>query len=103
VATARSWRELAEAKKLSVRELIIEVTARQSFIGSPSTVAEEMNRFVQEDASDGFILVPHLTPGGLDDFAAQVVPLLQERGVYRTEYPGATLRENLGLTPSPVS
>lgn len=103
VATARSWRELAEAKKLSVRELIIEVTARQSFIGSPSTVAEEMNRFVQEDASDGFILVPHLTPGGLDDFAAQVVPLLQERGVYRTEYPGATLRENLGLTPAPVS
>ncbi|MEV4646587.1 NtaA/DmoA family FMN-dependent monooxygenase [Saccharopolyspora sp. NPDC049357] len=103
VATARGWRELAEAKNLSIRELIIEVTARQSFIGSPSTVAEEMNRFVQEDASDGFILVPHLTPGGLDDFAAQVVPLLQERGVYRTEYPGSTLRENLGLTPAPVS
>ncbi|SFS78737.1 NtaA/DmoA family FMN-dependent monooxygenase [Saccharopolyspora flava] len=101
LATARGWRELAEAKNLSIRELIIEVTARQSFIGSPSTVAEEMNRFVQEDASDGFILVPHLTPGGLDDFVDRVVPLLQERGVYRTEYPGTTLRENLGLPTLP--
>ena len=103
LATARSWRELAESKRLSIRELIIEVTARQSFIGSPATVADEMNSFVQEDASDGFILVPHLTPGGLDDFVDQVVPILQERGVYRTEYPGSTLRENLGLSPAPVS
>ncbi|GAB3690168.1 NtaA/DmoA family FMN-dependent monooxygenase [Saccharopolyspora tripterygii] len=102
LATARSWRELAESKRLSIRELIIEVTARQSFIGSATTVAEEMNRFVQEDASDGFILVPHLTPGGLDDFVEQVVPILQELGVYRTEYPGSTLRENLGLAPEPV-
>ncbi|WP_190813870.1 NtaA/DmoA family FMN-dependent monooxygenase [Saccharopolyspora pogona] len=99
ITIARRWRELAEAKQLSLRELIIEVTARQSFIGTPETVAETMNRFVQEDASDGFILVPHLTPGGLDEFVDTVVPLLQERGVYRTEYPGATLRENLGLPP----
>ncbi|RKT88412.1 FMN-dependent oxidoreductase, nitrilotriacetate monooxygenase family [Saccharopolyspora antimicrobica] len=99
VATARQWRELAEAKQLSIRELIIEVTARQSFIGTASRVAAEMNRFVQEDACDGFILVPHLTPGGLDEFADAVVPLLQERGVYRTEYPGGTLRDNLGLPP----
>jgi hypothetical protein len=41
--------------------------------------------------------VPHITPGGLDAFADKVVPLLQERGVYRTEYEGTTLRENLGL------
>ncbi|MGP4016277.1 NtaA/DmoA family FMN-dependent monooxygenase [Saccharopolyspora sp. 5N708] len=99
VAIAAQWRELAEAKKLSIRELIIEVTARQSFIGSPATVAETMNQFVQEDAADGFILVPHLTPGGLDEFAETVVPLLQERGVHRTEYPGSTLRDNLGLAP----
>jgi FMN-dependent oxidoreductase (nitrilotriacetate monooxygenase family) len=97
VATARQWRELAEAKKLSIRELVIEVSGRQSFVGSPATVAETINRFVQEDASDGFILVPHITPGGLDEFADRVVPLLQERGVFRTEYTGTTLRDHLGL------
>ncbi|WP_322761906.1 NtaA/DmoA family FMN-dependent monooxygenase [Frankia sp. Cr2] len=97
LAVAKQWRELAEAKKLSIRELVIEVSGRQSFIGTPSTVAETINRFVQEDASDGFILVPHITPGGLDEFADTVVPLLQERGVFRSEYEGITLRDHLGL------
>jgi len=97
IATAREWRDRAQAKNLSIRELIIEVTGRQSFIGSPATVARTINEFVQADASDGFILVPHITPGGLDEFADTVVPLLQERGVYRTEYHGTTLREHLGL------
>jgi len=56
---------------------------------------------VQADASDGFILVPHVTPGGLDEFADKVVPLLQERGVFRTDYTGPTLRDHLGLdTPA---
>jgi hypothetical protein len=73
------------------------VTGRQSFIGSPATIATTINEFVQADACDGFILVPHLTPGGLDEFADRVVPLLQERGVYRAEYSGTTLREHLGL------
>ena len=101
VATARQWRAKAEAEKLSIRELIIEVTGRQSFVGSPATVAATINEFVQADASDGFILVPHITPGGLDEFADTVVPLLQERGVFRTEYAGRTLREHLGLAPLP--
>jgi FMN-dependent oxidoreductase (nitrilotriacetate monooxygenase family) len=99
MATAALWRAKAEAQGLSIRELIIEVTGRQSFIGTPGTVAETINRFVQADASDGFILVPHITPGGLDQFAAEVVPLLQERGVFRTDYEGGTLREHLGLAP----
>jgi FMN-dependent oxidoreductase (nitrilotriacetate monooxygenase family) len=99
LATAAEWRALAEAKKLTTRELVIEVTGRQTFVGSPATVAEALNAFVQADASDGFILVPHLTPGGLDEFADTVVPLLQERGVHRTEYEGSTLREHLGLPP----
>jgi FMN-dependent oxidoreductase (nitrilotriacetate monooxygenase family) len=97
VATARQWRAKAEAEGLSIRELIIEVTGRQSFIGTPAVVAETINRFVQEDASDGFILVPHITPGGLDAFADTVVPLLQERGVFRADYEGVTLRDHLGL------
>ena len=99
MATAAQWRAKAEAEKLSIRDLIIEVTGRQTFIGSPSTVAGAINDLVQADASDGFILVPHITPGGLDEFADTVVPMLQERGVFRTEYEGSTLREHLGLAP----
>jgi FMN-dependent oxidoreductase (nitrilotriacetate monooxygenase family) len=99
LATARQWRDLAEQRGLSIRELMIEVTGRQTFVGSPATVAEKINELVQADASDGFILVPHVTPGGLDEFADKVVPLLQERGVFRTEYGGSTLREHLGLDP----
>ena len=101
VAIAAQWRAKAEAENLSIRELIIEVTGRQSFIGSPATVAGQINTLVQADASDGFILVPHITPGGLDEFADTVVPILQERGVFRADYEGSTLREHLGLTPLP--
>ncbi|WP_395704398.1 NtaA/DmoA family FMN-dependent monooxygenase [Rhodococcus ruber] len=96
-AVALAWREKAEAEKLSIRELIIEVTARQQFVGTPDHVAAEIDRYVQTDASDGFILVPHLTPGGLDEFVDKVVPLLQERGSFRTEYEGTTLRSHLDL------
>ncbi|WP_371494108.1 NtaA/DmoA family FMN-dependent monooxygenase [Kitasatospora sp. NBC_00374] len=103
LATAKEWRELAEAKGLSIRELVIETTGRQTFVGSPATVADAIDTFVQADASDGFILVPHLTPGGLDEFADTVVPLLQERGVFRREYEGGTLRDHLGLTRPPAA
>jgi FMN-dependent oxidoreductase (nitrilotriacetate monooxygenase family) len=96
-ATAKQWRAKAEAENLSIRELIISETGRQSFIGSPSTVARQINGLVQADASDGFILVPHITPSGLEPFVDLVVPLLQERGVFRSEYTGSTLRDHLGL------
>jgi FMN-dependent oxidoreductase (nitrilotriacetate monooxygenase family) len=103
IADARRWREIAAAGgNLSMREVVIQVTGRQSFVGSAATIAESLNTLVQADASDGFILVPHITPGGLDAFADQVIPLLQERGVYRTEYSGTTLRVNLGLAPLPA-
>ncbi|WP_051342937.1 NtaA/DmoA family FMN-dependent monooxygenase [Pseudonocardia spinosispora] len=95
VALGKQWRELAESRNLSIRELIIETTARQSFIGTPSQVAQQIDDYVQADASDGFILVPHLTPGGLDDFVDKVIPELQNRGSYRTAYTGDTLRDNL--------
>ncbi|GAA2989867.1 LLM class flavin-dependent oxidoreductase [Kitasatospora sp. NPDC127116] len=100
VALAERWRAVAAEKKLTSRELVIELTGRQSFIGSPATVAAQIDHFVQNDAADGFILVPHLTPGGLDEFVDRVVPLLQERGVFRTDYTGPTLRDHLGL-PAP--
>lgn len=92
---AAAWRERATAENLSIRELVMAVTSREQFVGTPEHVAAELDRYVQADACDGFILVPHLTPSGLDEVVEKVVPLLQERGVYRTEYTGTTLREHL--------
>ncbi|MFB7851319.1 MULTISPECIES: NtaA/DmoA family FMN-dependent monooxygenase [unclassified Streptomyces] len=95
--TAARWRALSERKGFSTRQTVIEATGRQSFVGSPRTVAERLMEFVAADAADGFVLVPHLTPGGLDEFVDRVVPLLQERGAFRSEYGGPTLRSHLGL------
>ena len=82
--------------------LVIETTARASFVGTPSAVAQQIDDHVQADAADGYILVPHLTPHGLDEFVDKVVPLLQERGSFRTEYSGPTLRDHLGLDRPPA-
>ncbi|MEV8512202.1 NtaA/DmoA family FMN-dependent monooxygenase [Dactylosporangium sp. NPDC051484] len=97
LATANEWRALAQEKGLGIRDLIIEVTGRQTFIGTPASVAATIDDSVQQGAADGFILVPHIVPGGLDEFVDTVVPLLQERGVLRTEYTTTTLRGHLGL------
>jgi len=98
--TAAAWRQLAADKGLSIRELVIQTTGGHTFVGTPSQVAEAMDDFVQADGSDGFVLAPHLTPTGLDDFVDLVVPLLQERGVLRSEYETETLRGHLGLPPA---
>jgi FMN-dependent oxidoreductase (nitrilotriacetate monooxygenase family) len=99
VALAGEWRARADAGNLSAREVVIEVTGRQSFVGAPETIATTLNELVQADAADGYILVPHITPDGLAPFVDKVVPLLQERGVFRADYTGSTLRDNLGLDP----
>jgi len=97
-ALVQSWRDLAAAEKLSIRDLVIRVSTRGGFVGTPSHIAAEIDRYVQERATDGFVVVPHTNPYGLDEFVDTVVPLLQERGVYRESYTeGATLRETLGL------
>ncbi|MFH9658251.1 NtaA/DmoA family FMN-dependent monooxygenase [Streptomyces sp. NPDC017248] len=99
--TARRWRSLAEERGLSIRELVIEVSGGQTFVGAPHTVADAVDHFVQSGGADGFVLVPQLTPGGLDDFVDRVVPLLQEKGVFRRDYTGPSLRDHLGLGPAP--
>lgn len=97
-ARIASLRELSQAEGLSVRELVIRLTAKHTFVGTPEYIAAEIDRYVQERATDGFTVVGHLTPHGLDEFATRVVPLLQERGSYRDSYDeGATLRDLLGL------
>ncbi|GAA0924811.1 NtaA/DmoA family FMN-dependent monooxygenase [Nonomuraea longicatena] len=103
-AVAAKWRALAAERGLSIRELVIEVSGRQTFVGTPESVARQIDEYVQADAADGFILIPHLTPGGLDDFADRVVPILQERGVFRTGYRGTTLRDHLfGPSAAPAA
>ena len=98
IAVANAWREKAAAQGLSIRELVITIAAKHTFVGTPSFVASEIDRYVQEEASDGFVIVGDSNPTGLDEFVGSVIPELQERGVFRTDYtPGATLRENLGL------
>ncbi|MET8995718.1 LLM class flavin-dependent oxidoreductase [Amycolatopsis sp. NPDC004169] len=96
----RRWRELAEAKKLSIHQLVLEVQPRQrGFVGTPGQVADEWAHYVRTRAVDGFNLSPHLVPAALDDVVDRLVPELQDRGVYRTEYEGTTLREHLDLPP----
>ena len=68
-----------------------------SMVGTPATIADTMQEWLESEASDGFnVMFPYL-PGGLDDFVDLVVPELQRRGIFRTEYQGTTLRDHLGL------
>jgi FMN-dependent oxidoreductase (nitrilotriacetate monooxygenase family) len=66
-------------------------------VGTPEQVADVMQHWFENGAADAFNIMPPILPTGLTDFVAQVVPVLQKRGLFRTEYEGSTLRENLGL------
>ncbi|MDR6972925.1 NtaA/DmoA family FMN-dependent monooxygenase [Leifsonia shinshuensis] len=101
-ATADAWRERAEAEGLSIRELVIALNSGRGFVGSPATVAATLQRYADAGVVDGFNITPWLVPSGLDDIVDRLVPELQERGIYPTEYAGSTLRENLGLEPVAV-
>ncbi len=96
-ATAATWRDLAAREGLSLRGTAAEMSSHQSFVGTAEQIADEMIRFLDADAADGFVLTPHINPAGLDDFVDQVVPVLRERGRFRTAYTGRTLREHLGI------
>ncbi|MGW0859393.1 NtaA/DmoA family FMN-dependent monooxygenase [Streptomyces sp. NPDC002690] len=103
LATIRKWRELSAERGFSIRELVTEVSpGHPSFVGTPASVADEWARYVREGVADGFNLLPHLLPASVTDIVDKLVPELQERGVYRTEYRGTTLREHLDLPPLPA-
>jgi FMN-dependent oxidoreductase (nitrilotriacetate monooxygenase family) len=94
---------LARRENLTVRQLAQRFGgyAGLSFVGTPEAIADEMEQWLAEDGSDGFnVMFPYL-PAGLDDFVDRVVPVLQRRGIFRREYEGRTLRENLGLPRPP--
>ncbi|MEK5332122.1 LLM class flavin-dependent oxidoreductase [Lysinibacillus sp. FSL W8-0992] len=70
---------------------------RDAFVGTAVQIADEMERWLTEKAADGFMLQFPLLPRDLESFVEKVVPILQERGIYREDYTGSTLREHLGL------
>lgn len=95
---------LARREGLTVRRLAQRLGgyAGLAMVGTPETIADEMERWLESEACDGLnVMFPYL-PGGLDEFVDRVVPELQRRGLFRREYEGATLRENLGL-PRPAN
>ena len=90
---------LAKRESLTVRQLAQRLGGYSglAMVGTPATIADEMQEWLETRGSDGFtVMFPYL-PGGLDDFVDRVVPELQRRGIFRREYEGTTLRENLGL------
>jgi FMN-dependent oxidoreductase (nitrilotriacetate monooxygenase family) len=91
--------DLARRENLTVRQLAQRLGghAGLAMIGTAKTIADEMEEWLMTEASDGFTVQFPYLPGGLDDFCTQVVPELQRRGLFRREYEGTTLRENLGL------
>ena len=87
---------------LSIRQLYLESAAGSGGLrlqGTPAEIVDVMEAWVEQGAADGFNLTPTHLPHGAADFVDLVVPELQRRGLYRMEYEGATLRENLGLPP----
>lgn len=70
---------------------------QRTLVGDASFIADEMEAWFHSRGVDGFLIQPATLPGGLDDFVTLVIPELQDRGLFRTEYAGTTLRDNLGL------
>lgn len=95
---------LAEQENLTVRQLAQRMGGYSglALVGTPETIADEMQEWIDAKASDGFTIMFPFLPEGLDLFVDRVVPELQRRGLLRREYEGTTLRENLGL-PRPAN
>lgn len=91
--------EAARKDNLTIRQLAAKAGSYSglAFVGTAASIADEMERWLDERAADGFnVMFPYL-PEGLDDFVDKVVPELQRRGIFRKDYTGTTLRDHLGL------
>jgi len=92
--------DMARQENLSIRQVYQRVAgarAHRMIHGSPADIADDLEAWFKKGAADGFNIMPPLFPDGLKDFVDLVVPELQRRGLFRREYEGKTLRENLGL------
>jgi alkanesulfonate monooxygenase SsuD/methylene tetrahydromethanopterin reductase-like flavin-dependent oxidoreductase (luciferase family) len=97
--------DIVEREKPTLRQLIQRLAGGRGHnvvAGTPEQIADLMQTWFETGAADGFNVMPPWFPGGLDAFADQVVPILQRRGLFRTEYSGRTLRDHFGL-PRPES
>ncbi|PWV94294.1 FMN-dependent oxidoreductase (nitrilotriacetate monooxygenase family) [Paenibacillus cellulosilyticus] len=93
-------KDLADREQLTIRQLyqrIAGARGHREIVGTPSQIADQLQEWFENGAADGFNIMPPYLPGGLDEFVDLVVPELQRRGLFRQEYDGSTLRENLGL------
>jgi FMN-dependent oxidoreductase (nitrilotriacetate monooxygenase family) len=93
--------ERVRREKPTIRELYLRAGITGSArIGTPTDIADVMQEWFEAAACDGFNITPATLPGGAEDFVELVVPELRRRGLFRSEYEGRTLRENLGLRPA---
>ena len=93
-------KDAAERDGLTIKQLyqhIAGARGHREIKGTPVQIADQLQEWFENDAADGFNIMPPYLPGGLEDFVELVIPELQKRGLFRTEYEGSTLRENLGL------
>lgn len=96
-STTDEIKKHAQEKGLTLRQVALEsATPRPLFSGTATSVADQLELWFNAQATDGFI-ISGATPNTLTVFIEQVIPILQQRGLYRTEYPGTTLRSSLGL------
>lgn len=96
----RTMLRIIETEQPTLRQLLGRIAAgggHCTMLGTPEQIADQMEHWFRNDGADGFNLMPPSLPGGIEDFVEQVVPELQRRGLFRTEYSGTTLREHLGL------
>ncbi|PWV97314.1 FMN-dependent oxidoreductase (nitrilotriacetate monooxygenase family) [Paenibacillus cellulosilyticus] len=101
-STTDRIKAVAKEKGLTLRQVALSVaTPRPAFLGTPEQVADKVQEWFEAGAADGF-MVGSSVPHGLEDFIEHVVPILQARGLFRTEYESDTLRGNLGL-PIPAN
>ena len=103
--SARNVRNWARTEGLTIRQLyerFAGARGQRTLKGAPSQIADDMQTWFENRAVDGFLIQPSHLPVGLNEFVDQVIPELQSRGLFRTEYEGPMLRDNLGL-PRPVS
>ncbi|XXY25115.1 hypothetical protein WMF15_32815 [Sorangium sp. So ce233] len=93
--------DIARKRNVTIRELYLWVAGARghwTVVGSAEQIADELEAWFTQGGADGFNVMPPWLPGGLDDFVELVIPELRRRGLFRTEYEGRTLRENLGLS-----
>jgi FMN-dependent oxidoreductase (nitrilotriacetate monooxygenase family) len=91
---------VAKDEQLTIRQLYERYAGSRgsySVVGTPAQIADQMEEWLTTEAADGFIIQASYLPGGFEDFVSLVVPELQRRGLFRTEYAGRTLRDHLGL------